>query len=205
MDGQEYLNQISASNRTNDQSKGKNFLTSKYFLFGAGAVIALIVIMIIGAVLSSGKSSEKDNSISLMLHVTNTVTTVDEYQQYIKSSDLRSSSSSFSGVLHNTEKDLLPYLESKYNYDAKKVSDKILAKTTSDNEALNNELFEAKINGILDRIFAHKMAYEITMIMAEESQIIKTTKNDGYRDLLNTSYSSLENLYNKFSDFSETK
>ena len=52
MQGQEYLNQISASNRPVKKSKISNMLMSKYFLLGVGVVTALMIIMIVGAILS---------------------------------------------------------------------------------------------------------------------------------------------------------
>ena len=87
----------------------------------------------------------------------------------------------------------------------KEVGKKVVETADSEKEELKNELFEAKINGILDRIYAHKMAYEIKTIMAEESKLDSATKNETLKDLLNTSYTSLENLYDIFNDFSETK
>ena len=72
-------------------------------------------------------------------------------------------------------------------------------------DELNNELFEAKINGILDRIFAHKMAYEISLFLAEEDQLASNAGDETLTGLLVTSSESLENLYNKFNEFSETK
>ena len=76
---------------------------------------------------------------------------------------------------------------------------------TLEKDGLSEELFEAKINGILDRIYAHKMAYEISLITARESQIIKSVNNDVLKEALVKSYDSLGVLYDKFNDFSETK
>ena len=70
---------------------------------------------------------------------------------------------------------------------------------------MESELFEAKINGILDRIYAHKMAYEVSMFLSEESDLMNLTKNEALKEALSSSYNSLENLYNSFNDFSETK
>ena len=64
-------------------------------------------------------------------------------------------------------------------------------------------MFEAKINGILDRIYAHKMAYEISLITTREAQIMKSINNDTLNEILTTSYNSLETLYDKFNNFSE--
>ena len=205
MDGQEYLNQISAANRPADKQKIHGILSSKVFLAVVIGVIALIVIMIIGSILGGSKGGEKNNCIRLLLHLDNTAELIKEYQPNIKSSDLRASSSSLESVLNVTSKSVSDYLVEKYNYKDKSADKKIVEQATLEKDGLANELFEAKINGILDRIFAHKMTYEITVFMTEEEKVLGTTKNDALKEALTTSYDSLKNLYNNFNDFSETK
>ena len=208
MDGQEYLNQISAKNRPVKVSKS-GILASKFFWVILIGVVGLVVILILGAILGSGKGGEKTLSATLYLHLKNTSETIKTYQPDVKSSALRSSSASLQGVLSNTSNELSQYLTEKYSLKdgniEKEVGKKVVETADSEKEELKNELFEAKINGILDRIYAHKMAYEIKTIMAEESKLDSATKNETLKDLLNTSYTSLENLYDIFNDFSETK
>ena len=189
MDGQQYLQQISESTRPASKASQKSgvsgILSSKIFVIGAIGLGLLIVIIIIGAILGSNKGGE--------------------YQQYVKSSGLRSNSASLNGVLTNTSRDLTSYLEAKYDFKDKDISDAMEEEATLAKDELSNELFEAKINGILDRIYAHKMAYEISLFTAEEAQLMKESKDEALTELLNTSYESLNNLYDKFNDFSETK
>lgn len=203
MDGQEYLNQISAKNKPVQQSKFNKILTNKFFLIGAGALVLLIIIMIIGAALSSGKGNEKKESIALLLHLNNTSEVIDEYQSSVRSSELRASSSSLKTVLQDTSKKMGEYLTQKYNFKDKDADKKVVEQLTLEKDGLSEELFEAKINGILDRIYAHKMAYEIQLFMAEGNQIRKDTKEEVLQSTLDTFGSSLENLYDKFNNFSE--
>lgn len=205
MQGQEYLNQISASNRPVKQSKLTNILSSKLFIGGMIALVALIIIMIIGSVLGGNKGGEKNNCYRLYLHLAATTEVIDEYQNDVKSSDLRASAASLKGVLSNTSKDLTDYLTVKYQFKEKEIDKDFIAEANTSKDGLSAELFEAKINGNLDRIFAHKMAYEISMIATEENKILDSTKNDTLKELLTKSYGSLDSLYNNFSDFSETK
>lgn len=205
MDGQEYLNQISASNRPVKQSKASGILSSKFFLVGGIGLVVLILIIIIGSILGGGKGGEKNNSFRLMLHITNTNKIVEAYQPEIKSSSLRASSASLKIVLADTESKLNNYLVEKYKFKEKNVDKDIMEQATTAKDGLEAELFEAKINGVLDRVFAHKMAYEISTLMAEESKVLKATKNSTLTEMLKQSYDSLENLYDKFNDFSEAK
>lgn len=207
MDGQEYLNQISVANRPVKPVKPvkQAWYKSKYAMLGLGAVVALIVIIIIGAVLGSNKSSEKDLGYALKLHLVNTSEIIQNYQPEVKSSDLRSSSASLYSVLSNTDRELTEYLTEKYNFKEKDIDKKVVEQATLEKDGLEAELFNAKINGNLDRIYAHKMTYEISMFMSEEARLINATKNSQFKEVLTSSYGSLENLYESFDSFSETK
>lgn len=207
MDGQEYLNQISAAARPAKAPKTgiSKIISSVYFKLGVGALAALIVIMIIGSAITGGRASLQDQSIALKLHIDRTMKVISDYQSSVKSSNLRSSSASLYSVLSNTDTNLTTFLTNTYNYKESSVDKDVIAEADLEQEALYNDLFEAKINGTLDRIYAHKMAYEISMISAKEVTIINGTKDEGLKAALMSSYNSLNNLYEQFSDFSVTK
>lgn len=207
MEGQQYLNQISAANRPvkNTGGKGRGILSSKFFIVGMVGLVGLIIIIIIGAILGGGKGSGgKELGYALKFHLNNTSDVIKEYQSDVKSSNLRSSSSSLYGVLTDTSKKLDEYLAAKYKTKDKDISKSIQTEAEKSKEALEKELFEAKINGNLDRIYAHKMAYEIALLTTEEKKIFETTGDESLKGLLGTSYESLTNLYAKFNEFSET-
>jgi hypothetical protein len=203
MDRQEYLNQISTTNQPTKSPKSGIF-ASKFFWVGVIGVAAFILIMIIGSALGGGGTSAKDKLYALILHINNTSELIGEYQSNVKSSELRSHSASLSSILANTNKGLNDYATSKYNFKEKDIPKKITEEETTAKDELQSELFEAKINGILDRVYAHKMAYEISLITTRESQLLKSANNDDLKEALTTSYNSLNNLYSKFNDFSET-
>ena len=210
MDGQQYLKQISESNRPvpkgGDKKSGiAGIVSSKFFMIGAIGLGLLIVIIIIGSVLSGNKAGVKNLSYDLKLHLGNTEEVIKDYQQYVKSSILRSNSASLQGVITNTNRKLTEYLVGKYDFKDKDIDKKTVEQATLVKDELANELFEAKINGILDRIYAHKMAYEISLFTAEEEQLKKASADEVLDDLLDESIEGLNNLYSKFNEFSETK
>jgi len=204
MEGQEYLNQISATSKPMAVKK-EGLFSSKLFIWIMIALAALVFIVIIGSIIGSGKGGEKDLGYALRLHLTNTGSAINTYQENIKSSELRSNSASLYSVLSNTNRELSNYLSAKYKIKDSDIDKKIVAEATTAFNTLSTELFQAKINGILDRVFAHKMAYEITLLLSEEKKLIEVSKNEALDEALTTSYKSLENLYPKFNDFSETK
>lgn len=206
MDGKEYLDQISAEIRPNKpQSKISRVFSSIYFKLGIGALFAFIVIVIIGGIISGGKTSLKDQTTILKLRLDRTMEVIKEYQPLVKSSDLRSNSASLYSILSNTNNDLTDFITAKYSFSEKSVSKNIIEEADLEKDDLLSSLFEAKINGNLDRIYAHKMAYEISWIATKETSIIKATTDQDLKDILNTSYTSLDNLYSKFDEFSEAR
>ncbi len=204
MEGQDYLNQISANNRPAQKQK-KGILSSKFFLVGAIGLVALIIIIIIGALVNGNKGGEKNLSFALKLHLDNTSSVIEEYQPNVKSSSLRSSSASLNSVISDTNSKLTDFVTAKYEFKEKDVDKKLKDAAAGNQEELSNELFEAKINGVLDRVYAHKMSYETSMLMTEEAKLINSSKDDALKSILSTSYDSLKNLYDNFNNFSETK
>ncbi len=202
MDGQDYLNQISQSNRPVAKKENKLF-SSKLFIFGIGALVLLIITIILGAILSGNKGGEKNLSISLLLHLDNTSDLIEEYQPNVKSSNLRSSSASLYSVLTNTSSSLSAFLEEKYEFNTKDIEENVTEAAELDKEELETELFNAKINGLLDRTYAHKMTYEIAIFLAEESKLLNSTSDASLKSIIETSHDSLENLYDAFDNFSE--
>lgn len=185
--------------------KTHGILSSKIFLIILFGIIGLILIIIIGAVLNSGKGDMKTAFYNLKLHLDNTAEVIKDYQPLVRSSDLRSSSASLDSILSNTERELTDYLTEKYNFKENDINKKITESAQLERDELESELFNAKINGTLDRVYALKMAYEISLIEAEEEKILRSTKDETLIGILGSSIDSLTNLYPKFNNFSETK
>lgn len=207
MENQEYLDQISAQNvprKKGNQGAGK-FLSSKMMIFIGVGVGLFILLAIIGGALSSGKGGMQKNLTQLKLHLDSVVNVINSYQPNVKSSNLRSSSASLKNVLSNTSVKLDGYMTEKYGKDSNKAAKNLTEQAKTEEDALLAELFDAKINGILDRIYAHKMAYEISKITSEEGRVYNSASDDTLKEIVGESYNSLENLYNEFNDFSETK
>ena len=176
-------------------------MSSTIFKLITGTVVAFILIAIVGAVLNSNKTGVKDQAVSLKLSIDSTLSIISEYQSSVKSSNLRSSSTSLYSVLSNTNRDLTSFMTENYKYNAKEDDKKFADDVALEKDGLESALFEAKINGILDQVYANKMAYVIALISAKETSLYNATSDSGLQNLLATSYNSLENLYNQFNDF----
>ena len=206
MDSQDYLDQIAASARPMKPAKRGigGFFSSKWFKWGMVALALLMVIIIFGSMLGNRTTLEQ-RCTEMKLHIDNTSEVISEYQPLVKSSLLRSLSASLKGILANTSSQLNSYMVAAYNYNQDKVKEALVEEAQLARDELANDLFEAKINGLLDRVYAHKMANEIYLIMSDESGIANDSDDEDLKSLLSASYDSLNNLYTQFNDFSETK
>ena len=200
MDGQDYLNQISASVRPEKKSK-MSFMNSTIFKVAAGAAVAFILIAIVGGVLGGGKEGARGQAISLKLNLDSTLEVIAKFQTNVKSSDLRSSSASLYSVLSNTTRDLSTYITENSNYKPKEDNKKFENDVALERDGLESALFEAKINGILDQVYANKMAYMISLIYSKEASLEKATSSEELKAILTSSMNSLDTLYDKFDDF----
>lgn len=205
MDSQDYLDQISKAARPVKPNKGGigGILSSKYFKWGIAALGLLIVVIIFGSMLGN-RTTMEERCVNLKLRMDRDVEVIDTYQPNVKSSLLRSLSASLKGIFTNTSSQLNTYMVGAYKFDEKNVKEAVREESDLARDALLNDLFEAKINGYLDRTYAHKMTLEIYTVMSDEAGIINSTSEAELKSLLTSSYDSLNNLYTQFNDFSET-
>jgi hypothetical protein len=203
MDNQAYLDQISTPTSLK-KTKNSNGSFLKQIFIALGIAVGLFaLIAIFGGIISANRISEKDSAIALKLRSDNIQTVITDYNTSIKSSDLRSTNTSLSGILSDVSSTLETYITSTLSVKQKEYTKKVVDKETSALEELKNELFEAKINGLLDRTFARKMIYETQNLINYENTLKKATRNESLKSYLSSSANSLMVLHDTFSDFSE--
>lgn len=202
MDDKEYLKHISSTVRP-QKAPNTGFTSSPLFKVILFGVIGLILIIVLGSFLGDGDGKTK--LASLQLHLDNTSELISVYQKSIKSSDLRSTSASLYSVLTNTSREVEDFLKTNYEFSVGSLEQNVKDQATINKDELDAELLEAKINGLLDRVFVLKIKYEISAFMAEETDIYNSTSNESLQTIIGSSYSSLSTLYDKLDSFSETK
>lgn len=194
-----YLNQISADNRRSAQSK--SFMLNPKVLIGLGiaAVVALIII-VIGSLSGSG-NKERDLVYRINLRSSNLIETISNYNEYIKSSRLKTMGSSLSAVLSNTVSDTNNIIAEEYKDN--KAPDKLVKEETDYITDVNNTLEESRLNGHLDRSFVRQFTLEIALLMSLESECIARTKSEGIGTVLSSSYVNLESLHEEFENYTD--
>lgn len=202
MDNQAYLDQISPVEKKTILSG--DLFKSKIMKLIIGGVVAVIAIIIFGTIINSGES-EETKCIKLQLHTQNLSTIVKDFQPSLKSSKLRSNSTSLDAILKNISVTNENYLKEKYDFKKSSISEKIEEQEQNLYAELNNDLFTAQINGYLDRTYARKMSYESALLRSYIENISVKNKTEEYKAELESFIKSLDLLEETFDSFSETK
>lgn len=205
MDGQEYLDQISASTAPSGQASKfdlKNILSSKLFrIIGAG-VILIILLIVVGNIISSASNKGRELAEQLELRLTNLTTMLDEESnEYLKDTDLRSYNTALIGILKNTDTQLTDYLTDAYGFNTKNIPTSIQNEEASYIEALQAELEEARLNGLYDRAYVNSMSTEINLVIALEENILDRTSSEGLADILNQSIANLTSILENYDNY----
>lgn len=201
MDNQAYLDQISPVSKKT--ILGGDLFKSKVIKLILGGIAAVIAIIIFGTIINSGES-EETKCIKLHLHTNNLSQIIEDFQPSVKSSSLRANSTSFDNILSNIEVVNENYLKENYDFKKSNIDKKLEEKEQNLYAELNNDLFTAKINGLLDRTYARKMAYEAAVLSSYIEEIYNKTKDEEYKSDLKSFLGSLEVLEETFDSFSET-
>ena len=210
MDNMAYLQQIAGvdnsvnQKKKNDNPLAKLFNVWTFLILGILAVLVVIVMVIVSAL---NKVDIKDQELMQrsywMAH--NLVdTTFGEYNEHIKNSDIRNMSASFRGVLNEIILNEKNQLSSEFQFeidDVDEETDAILKEEKEKIEKLNETLYEAKINGILDRVYLREMTMQIAYLRAHQSEIVARTKNSTVSDFSQRMVDNLDNLYEQFHNF----
>ena len=185
----DYLNQISTRAPAN-----KPFIFNKFILFGIGAIVLFIIIIIIGSFLS-GKP-EPIEQLAARLNATESI--LSDATPKVKSSQLRTFNSNLKIYLTNTVRDLTPFLtDQKINIKELNPDIKAAESTASTLAILEN----ARLNVVYDRTYAREMSYKLTTVHALMNQIMLSTSDPDLKTFLKNSLTNLEPTQKQFADF----
>ena len=195
----DYLNHISRSNRPQSKKSIGSLFSKKFILIMAGLLALSILIIIIGNIVGSARN-DKDALDQLNVRVSNLSDVSKKYGDRLKTSTLRSLNVSLASVLNNTSNEIAPFITPT---DSKNPSP-FVATEQPDLDHLTATLDSAHRRGYLDRIFSNEIALRINMLMSLEAEANELTSDATIKASLERSYDSLEKLYKKFSEFSDT-
>ncbi len=208
MNNKEYLEQISSEIRKTKAPKKTIFgldIPPKLLYILIGAIIASVLIIIIGSIAGSGRNnnSERDLVDRIYLRSNSLSTTISNFNKLIKSSELRSMGTSLNAVLTETGYTLSTILTNDFDSSNpdKPAKESIATEEEERRTILEGDLETGRLKGQLDRVYASDFAYEIAMLISLESEASAKTNKENLKSALATSTSNLEKLHDQFDSF----
>ncbi len=212
MDNMAYLQQIAAGNNSAAQKankKGFNILSKIFSIWTLIAVVIITVVAVAVVAISNAMNQVdvKDRELMQSSYWMSTYlvkNSIGKYERYVKNSDLRNMSASFTSILNEinlNEKNLLlsEYKIKLSNSSSKKTG---FAKKESDiNTQLNSKLEDGRLSGTLDRVYLREMTMQIANMRSYQSEIAERTKNKKIREFSLKAHDNLNTLYKQFHDF----
>lgn len=205
-DNMAYLQQISVSSRPPASGKRSllDFFTPRNLIIVGVIAAALLFITFISNLLGGVSDLSRDTAIQSELRTTNLITTINNYNSYLKSSTLRSMSNSLLNVLSETSRDLSPILLESYQYeDSEDAPSSVLETETANFATLNNTLETARLNALLDRTYTREFTLQIALLIAIESEASQRTSDTNLQNVLTTSINNLQILHNEFEAYQD--
>lgn len=201
MNNLEYLNQISQENRPTSAKKSASM--SLIIKIAVGGLVAFLFIMCLGMALSAGKTSPTDLTKQLYVRTANLNTALTTYNKSLKSSQLRAIGTSLNGVLTSATASLTGYLASEGDKEADlNPPEKLLTVETETIEALDTALNNAKLNGILDRVYANQIQLQVSLLVTFISQLEQRTKDAELLEIISQYQSNLIVIEQSLKDYS---
>jgi hypothetical protein len=169
-------------------------------LLGVGIILTILIIAL-GSMFGAKQAKGKELAESLYLRMGNLSQTIQDYNTYVKSTELRSMAIVLQSELDGTAPKLSSVLSSDFGFDPKKPIAKVVNSEKDHKEYLNSVLLDARLNGILDRTYANLLTAEVGDLIFLESDLYSKTSSSAMKELLDKSSANLENLHQKLFDF----
>lgn len=209
MDNKSYLESIAKDTRSAGIVKPGLFSFNippvvKKILIGVGIALGLLIIIaIIAGLASGGGDKERDYVDKIYLRTSHLVEETGTYNKVVKSSQLRSMGTSLLSVLTETQYSIANIL--KNDFGVSNIETPKSEKTTEEENAVMaeylNNLENARLNGILDRVYARELTYQIGMVLSLEHEAYARTDKSSLKSALASSMDNLNQLYEQFGDF----
>lgn len=202
MNDLEYLNQISA--KANQSSKTGFFDKKMKIVLGVlgGVILLAIALMSIGGNSSTPEATVSSELTRLYTRASELSKTITKYNSSISHSALRSNGAQLSTLLTEITTSTSSYLTNNLGTDPKKLT--LTESDAANISKLDDDLKKARLNGLLDRTYAHEMDYQIDYLLIIEESIHKKNSDSYLNAFIESSSSSLTLLKESFHNYSES-
>lgn len=192
-----YLDQIAPQ----APKRGRNVSGLKKIIFFG--IIAAIIVGIVAITLNVIDGAQKEPAQKFAARLTSTQTIVEDSQDKLKSSELRSLNSDLKLYFTNTLRDAAEPLK-RADVNIEKIDADILKKETALAEKMNERLEDARLNAIFDRTYAREMAYQLETLLALMQRIYASTKSESLKEYIDGTYKNLQPTQQALEAFNES-
>lgn len=170
-----------------------------FILWGliAAVLIALVAVVMMGLNMNSTPTGKLT---TLAAQLANLEEVTSKTQENLKSSQLRTTNSSLTLVLTNTNRDLEPILAAEKIKLTNKKDSKIVA-VNKETEAQKERIEDARLNGVIDRTYAREISFSLKNIRAEIASLAKSSSSKSLKESLQKADASLKPLLESYSSF----
>lgn len=203
MDNYEYLKHISKSNRPDPSVKKSSASMGLIIKILVGGILATILLIGLGLLINGNSTTSSDTVKQLYTRMENVSKLVNDYNKSLKSSQLRAINYSLSGTLTGTIPQLGNYLkESSSNSNSIAPPSNLATTETTLYESTNAKLADAKLNGMLDRIYTAQIHMQISLLMNLTSEVLKRNSSTDLHTILDNFYSNLKVIEETLNNYS---
>lgn len=203
MDNYEYLKHISKSNRPDPTAKKSNASMGLILKILIGGILATVLLIGLGLLINNNSTNSTDTAKQLYARMENVSKLVNDYNKSLKSSQLRAINYSLSGTLSGTMPQLNSYLKENAGSSGSIAPPNRLATTESNlYESTNAKLTDAKLNGMLDRIYVAQIHMQVSLLMTLTAEVAKRNSSSELRTILNSFYSNLRVIEQALDNYS---
>lgn len=203
MDNKAYLDQIAVKGKV----KSGPIFTPMLIKIIAAGVVALITIIIVGAVISGSNSKVTQSFERAYLRIT---TLADEesplktYVEKIKDSDLRAFALTLLSSLKTTNVSLSG-ISNNIGIKPDSISKTVQSEEDANSSALAGALEDAVLTGNIDEVYGAKAYHQVTLLLAIEAEARTKTKNQQFADLLDQSTNDLTAIQENLKKYNSGK
>ncbi len=210
MDNMAYLQQIAGVDNSMKAKANPKSPFSKFLNVWTFVGLGIFIVLIIGVALlvaALNKVDTKDQDLMQQSYWRSRYIveeTMEKYSENLKNSDIRDKTSSLKSVLNEIMLNSKNLLLDKNGFDIESINeddDPIAVEQKKFNTEFNTELENARLNGILDRIYIREVAMQIAYLRSYQSEIVERTKDDDIRSVAEKAKNNLDNLYDQFQNF----